>query len=148
MKRYFCLPLVILILLFVGYSPSAAQEIDTTGWLDIGGLRIPSTWSFSPSEGGGPPGDLDITGESVGGSIRMFLGYGFAGSLEMLIEESVSSQAFLFDDKQSGYMLEFPDRIIWVRESYASVTLFHRFDSSIFIDNKDLILKVAGTLTD
>jgi len=146
MKRYFCLLLVILMLLLVGCSSGTALEIDTTRWVDIGGLRIPPTWSSSPSESGGPPGDLDITGEGVGGSIRMFYGYGFAGSLEMLIEDSISSQAFLFDDMHSGYMLDFPDRIIWVRESYASVLLYHDGDRSIFTDNEDLILKVARTL--
>ena len=145
MKKYFvCLPLTILLLLFAVCSPGAAREVDTTGWVDIGGLRIPSAWSFEEDE----PEGWYITGEGAGGAIQMFRGYGFAGSLEMIIEESISSQAFLFDDKQSGYMLEFPDSIIWARESYISVNLFHEGDRSIFTDNEDLILTIARTLTD
>jgi hypothetical protein len=66
----------------------------------------------------------------------------------MIIEESISSRAFLFDDEQSGYMLEFPTSIIWARESYISVNLFHEGDRSVFTDNEDLILTIVRTLTD
>jgi len=129
-------------------SSATAKEVDTTDWVDIGGLKIPPTWTSSPSDNGGPPGDLDIRGEGVSGPIHMFFGYGFAGSIEMLIEESMSSKAFIFDDKHSGYMVEFSDSIIWVRESYTSVTLYHFGNRSVLTDNEDLILSIVRTLVD
>jgi len=147
MKRNFAgLLLVISLLLLVGCLPSAAAS--GNDWIDIGGLKIPSTWYALESDGGGPPGDLDISGEGVNGPIHMFFGYGFAGSIEMLIEDSTTAQVFVFDDMEEGYMAEFPDSIIWVRESYSSVTLYHDGNRSVFTDNEDLILKIARSLAD
>ena len=41
MKRYFvCLLLAVFMSLFVGCSPGVAQGVDTTGWVDIGGLWV------------------------------------------------------------------------------------------------------------
>jgi len=147
MKRNFLLvlPLAVMLLLLAVCSQSAAREIDTAGWVDIGGLKIPPAWSFSEGE----PDSWDITGEGAGGSIRMFLGYGLSGPIEALIEESISSQAFLFDDGQSGYMLEFPQAIAWTRESRTKdLLLYHDGDRSVFADNEDLILRIARTLAE
>ena len=145
MKKYFAWALVVSMFLFVGCAAAGDGE-----WIDVGGLRIPPEWSTSlrDEEEGGPPGDMDIHGEGVSGPIHMFFGYGFAGSIESLLEASASWQAFVFDDSESGYMVEFPDSIIWVRESYSSVILYHDGDRSILTDNEDLILRVARTLAD
>ena len=149
MKRNFeCLSLIVLLSLLVWCFPGAAQDIDTTDWVDIGGLRIPPAWSVSPvydeDEG---LNCVNITGEGANGSIRMFLGYGLSGPTEDLIEESLTSQEFIFDDKQSGYMLEFPELIAWTRESREKdVLLYHDGDRSVFTDNEELILSVVRTL--
>ncbi|MCL1940605.1 MAG: hypothetical protein FWG09_01575 [Synergistaceae bacterium] len=133
--------LFLLVLLLAGTSQSAAQE-----WVDLGGLKIPAAWSTSPLEEG--PGGVNITGAGAGGPIEMFFGEGFDCPIDMLLEESVSWQEFAFGDDQGGYMAEFPESIIWVRKSYANVTLYHNGDKSVFTDNEDLILSVVRTLTD
>ena len=143
-----CLFLLVLLLLAgASQSGAQAQEADTKGWVDLGGLKIPASWSTSLLEEG--PGGVNITGEGAGGRpVEMFFGEGFDCPIDMLLEESVSWQKFTFGDNQGGYMAEFPESIIWVRESYANVTLYHNGDRSVFTDNEDLILSVVRTLTD
>jgi len=133
------------------YSPSndTTNETETPGkqtedeWINLGIISIPSSWTYEIHI----LDDIVIYGESSYAPISMWSGWLMADSVESVVESSISSERFVFDDGHTGYMLFFDTYISWVREDWMSLNLNHYGDDLIYKSNKDLILKIAKSLT-
>ena len=113
-------------------------------WIDLGEISIPPSWSY---DRGGLHDDLIISGEGVGGTISMLVGYPKAESVESEIERGLSTTRFLFDNGHVGFMVEFSNSIMWIREGWMLINFYHGGDRAIFVSNETLILRIARTLT-
>ena len=125
-----------------------ATKPPTSDWVSVNGMvRIPPTWEYRMDDEG-----LDnayIAGEGVGGSINIEVGYiNAASSLEMTLEDSMSSKEFTFDSGSVGLMIEFPKSIAWIYADswWNGMMLYHDGDRSLFTDNEALITGIAATL--
>ncbi|MCL2217517.1 MAG: hypothetical protein FWB91_10945 [Defluviitaleaceae bacterium] len=107
-------------------------------------LNIPVSWSYSYNEWG----SFNISGEGVDGTVEMIAGHIPTDSISGLIFDSTFSDHFIFDNGQNGVWLEFDDGILWIdRTAELFFRLLHDGDMSVFIDNEDLILRIARSLT-
>lgn len=122
----------------------------TTGWIDLGVVQIPPTWSFYEveDEESAPPA-ISLFGEGVSMAVWAVP----FGDPSMLIDEFSSQQVFTFDDGRNGYMLkghlfESDTLIIWYQpDAGVALSLYYDGDDSVFTDNEELILSIARTLT-
>ena len=112
-------------------------------WTDLGILRIPSAWSYETHI----LDDIVIEGETPRASFSMWAGWLMADSIESVVQESLSSERFVFYDGHVGYMLFFDTYISWVREDWMSLNLNHGGDVSSYWNDEDLILEIARSLT-
>jgi hypothetical protein len=130
--------------------PSEEDEpvhFDTSEWIDLGVINIPATLSY---EEVGLHGEIMLTGDfleshdSVWGDTWMFVGM-LMGDFESLLKDS---EKFTFDDGHVGIYTETFDlnTMGWIREDGNLVTLNHGGDTSMFTDNKDVILQIVSSL--
>jgi len=119
-------------------------------WIDINVLSIPPEWSYSINESG-PFTTISIDGKGVKGAINMIVWYVMEGDPYIVVNDFSSQQAFYFDNGRSGYMLKDPlsgaNSTVWLQSGpWIGLGMFHDNDDSVFIENEELILKVAKTL--
>ena len=131
-------------------APDTGEPVDTAttgvyvgdGWSDLGIITIPSNWDYDIHYS-----EYVIFGESNSSTFMLFAGFLGADSIESAVESSLSSEPFVFNDGEVGYMLQFEDEICWLRNDWMLLNLYHFGDKSIYENNRDLILKIAGSLT-
>ena len=123
------------------------NNIDTSEWIDLGVVRIPTTLSH---EEVGLHGEIILTGDfleshdSAWGDTWMFVGM-LMGDFESLLE---NSESFMFDDGHIGIYTKTFDlnTMGWIREDGNLITLYHGGDISMFTDNEDLIMQIVRSL--
>ena len=129
------------------------HRADSTEWIAISSgsrnIRIPAAWTYDISDENsdwGIPGEIRLADDT--GSISLYVGYLVAGGHEIYLAENPHTK-FLFDSGEQGYMVERPDRIVWLHPYWwdSGVELWHDGDRSVFTDNEDLILRIVRTLT-
>ena len=120
-------------------------------WLDLGIISIPATFSYDKS---GLHGDITIIAScpfvpsrDVWEETHVSVGHLRDETIEVLMERSLSTQTFLFDDGHMGHMLELPDAIWWVREDWLTMSFWHGGYRYFFEIHEGLILEIARTLT-
>jgi hypothetical protein len=62
------------------------------------------------------------------------------------MDRGISTQKFDFDDGNNGYWIEEETLVTFVNMP-VSVTLLHNGDRSVFVENEDMILRIASSLT-
>lgn len=126
--------------------------IDIRGnWRNLEIISIPKNFSYDK---GGLHNDVIAntncpfvpSREVLGATYQIWAGYLKAESVEAVVESSLTAQEFLFDDGQSGYMLEFANDIWWVREDWMAMSFWHGGYRAVFEIHEDLILQIARTL--
>ena len=124
------------------YETETIKEVED-GWTDLGIICIPSSWNYETHI----LDDIVIYGEGSSAPFNMWAGWLMADSVESAVESSTTYEQFLFDDGHIGYMLFFDTYISWQREDWMSLQLQHDGNELIYENNKDLILKIARSLT-
>ena len=122
--------------------PSKPETTVDEGWSNLGIITIPSDWTYSVQI----HNDIVIDGESPSGSFMMWVGGSMSGSVEDEVASSLHSEPFVFDDGHIGYMSYFDTLISWQRMDGMTLHLYDFYDESVFENNTELVLKIAGTL--
>jgi len=130
--------------------------VSTIEWTSQGtenvNISFPATWEYDF----GNWGSLSFTGEGMTDPIFMGV-HEFISATDILdstgrfmeiVTEADSSQEFVFDDGHIGFMLEYPTSIRWVRaDSWMAVNFSHGGARSHFVNNEELVLAIARSLT-
>jgi len=126
---------------FGGNDGGAGAQVE--GWTDLGIITIPSAWIHEVQM----HGDLTITGGTDNEPIIMWAGELMYDSVEAAVADGISSDRFVFNDGHTGYIVYYNTSIWWIREDWMALSLNHGGDLSVFDNNKELILRIARSLT-
>ena len=126
-------------------APEESAAAATGGdWLDIGRVRIPPGWGHSFSFDASP-----LIVEAFGDGLSLEVSEIPFGSIDQLAEGRVSMSDFLFDDGHTGFVIEYPEAVMWVHErSWTSAMFRHGGDRELYLQNGGLLGAIAASLTD
>jgi len=143
---------------FFRYRPMGTSQLEPPqgeeGWVSLSGRRfsvsVPPLWNgyelFNE-----PFTALshmaEIFGEGAGGSYRMDIRAPESGIPDEVIYDYPIREPFLFNDGQTGYMLEDRNEVTWLCiESSISISLIHNGNRSVFTENEELFMHIARSL--
>jgi len=113
---------------------------NTDDWISVQNIRIPRTWILE---------DIGLRGAyevfNVDRTISMQVEWLRERDYEYLMA-SGTAQEFLFDDGNIGVMLVSEGRAYWINQNMYILS-WNEVNSSVFVENEDLIFKIARTLT-
>ena len=108
-------------------------------------INISPGWVFSvvPDCVDYGPGFVSVTGNDI----HLMVWAPTVGRFSMLTEGAVRYEGFQFADGYVGVFIVFEDSFVWAREdSFKAVSLHHAGDTSVFYENRDLIMSIARSL--
>jgi hypothetical protein len=128
--------------------------VNTDNWVTVefeeAVISIPSEWE----RGDERMGSIDFSWNGIPGSVRVGIyeyttvSNLFDGGFTEIVVNADSSQIFAFNDGHTGYILETPTRISWVRDDMAKgFQFYHDGNRTLFTNHEEIITAVARTLT-
>jgi hypothetical protein len=120
-------------------------------WLDLGIISIPGTFAYDKTEHILITTSCMFVSGQAGQDVwdlanKMWVGYLHGEYIRSMLEKSLATTDFLFDDGHKGYSLELDDELWWVRPDGMAVSFRHGGYRLFFEMHERLILEIARTL--